>query len=147
MIVENQGKALAYARSPRISTDSLNGLAFVGGVNLSRYSTHFPGGCREMAVLVGRADKRRKQRVRGQRLRFELGMELAAKEPGMLGRLDDLDVGAVRRASGDAQARRDQCLLIIAVELVAVAVTLADLELSVGAMRERAGLEPARPGP
>jgi len=35
----------------------------------------------------------------GQRLRFELGMELAAEKPGMLRRLDDLYVLTVGRAA------------------------------------------------
>ena len=49
-----------------------------------------------VAMLVGGADERLEQRMRLHRLRFELGMELAAEKPGMVGDLADLDVRAVR---------------------------------------------------
>src|SRR3982751_5635241 len=45
-----------------------------------------------------------KERVRLQRLGFELGMELAAQEEGVAGDLDDLDVGGVGGGSGQAKA-------------------------------------------
>src|SRR5271157_5559627 len=56
-----------------------------------------PGVLAKQAILVRRLGERREQGMRLQRLRLELGMELAAKEVGMLGNFDDLDVGAVRR--------------------------------------------------
>ena len=60
------------------------------------------------------------------RLGLELGMELAAQVPGMVGELADLDVGAVGRLAGDAQAGGLQAVLVLAVEFVAVPVALAD---------------------
>ena len=59
---------------------------------------------RVRGASYGRADEGDEQRVRLQRLRLELGMELAAEEPGMVGDLADLDVRAVGRLAGDAQA-------------------------------------------
>src|SRR3989442_15467055 len=100
-----------------------------------------------MAVLPGCADERRKKRMGGQRLGLELRMELATQKPGVVGRFDDLDVDAVRRAAGDAQARRHERLFILAVKFVAVAEALASLWLTVRAMRHRAGFERARPAP
>ena len=57
--------------------------------------------------------KRGKQRMRRQRLGFELGMKLAAQEPRMVGDFDDLHVAAVGRAPGDAQPRGHQLLFDI----------------------------------
>ena len=55
---------------------------------------------RLFAMLVGGADERSEQRMRLQRLRFELRMELAAQEPGMIRDLADLDV------TSDPESRR-----------------------------------------
>ena len=79
-------------------------------------------------MLVRRGDKGGEQRMRLQRLGFELGMELAAQIPGMVRHFADLDVDAVgrlRRSMPQAAGRQD--LLVFAVEFVAVAVALADL--------------------
>src|SRR5689334_6047755 len=43
-----------------------------------------------------RTDKAGEQRVRTHRPRLELGMELAADEPGVVGELDHLDERAIR---------------------------------------------------
>ena len=58
------------------------------------------------AVFDAGANERREKRVRRERLGFEFRMELAADEPGMVGNFDDLDVDAVGRAAGDAEASR-----------------------------------------
>src|SRR5215470_9254206 len=47
-------------------------------------------------VLQRRADEALEQRVTIDRARLELGMELAADEPRVVGELDDLDQGLVR---------------------------------------------------
>src|ERR1700746_1859297 len=96
-------------------------------------------------MLPGSSDKCGKQRMRRKRLRFELGMKLAAEEPGMVGRLDDLDVGAIGCAPGDAKSRVHEPLLVIAIEFVAVPVPLAYFKRAVSAMRERTRLDPAGP--
>src|SRR6266545_843241 len=49
------------------------------------------GSCLLLAAIERGADKARKQRVRAHRPRLQLGMELAADEPRMLGQLDHLD--------------------------------------------------------
>src|SRR5690242_4943248 len=53
---------------------------------------------RPVGLVPGRrrADEAREERVRTGGPRLELGMELAAHKPGMLGELDHLDQGAVR---------------------------------------------------
>src|SRR5262249_5948370 len=80
-----------------------------------------------------------------QRLRLELGVELAAEEVRMIRELNDLDVGAVRRAAGDPHAAADQHRFVLAVELVAMAMALADLERAVGLRGLAVGLELAGP--
>src|SRR5579859_4900071 len=69
-------------------------------------------------------------------LRLELGMELAAEKPGMVGYLADLDVGLVGSFPGDFEAAGFERLFVFAVELVAVAVALADFSHSIGTVRE-----------
>src|SRR5580704_9239381 len=55
-------------------------------------------GCSHQARLVERsADKRSEQWVRLKRLRFQLGMELYADEPRVVGEFDDFRQHAVRR--------------------------------------------------
>src|SRR5712692_1505058 len=88
-------KPLAYAGSAAFSTAFGAPRALLRGFQPRADAAVF-GRFERQPALVGGADKRRKERVRRERLRFELGVELAADEPGMVGRLDDLDVGAVR---------------------------------------------------
>jgi len=62
-----------------------------------RFGPHTP-------VVQRGADKRPEQRMRLQGLRFELGMELAAQEPGMIGQLADFDVDPVGSLPRQPQA-------------------------------------------
>ena len=80
-------------------------------------------------LVDGGLDERGEQRVRRERLRLQLGVELHADEPGVVGHLDDLGQAAVGRHAGEAQARRAQAVDVVDVDLVAVAVALADLDL------------------
>ena len=73
-----------------------------------------------------RLDEPGEQRMRRERLRLELRMELHRDVPRMRRQLDDLDELAVERAADDLQPVFGQRLLVEAVELVAVAVTLVD---------------------
>ena len=57
----------------------------------------------QVTVFQARAHERGEQRVRSERLGFELGMKLAAHEPRMIGNLHDLHVDAVRRAARDTE--------------------------------------------
>src|SRR5512140_988121 len=86
-----------------------------------------------LAALIGRADERAEERMRLQRLGFELGVKLAAEEPGMVRDLANLDVDAVGRRARDAQSVSGQDFLVLAVELEAVAVAFADLGGAVSA--------------
>ena len=76
----------------------------------------------ELAVVVAGLDERQEERVRFQWLRFELGVELASEEVGVVWDLDDLDVGSVGRGSGDAQSSAGEQRLVFAVEFVAMPV-------------------------
>src|SRR5713226_8180304 len=64
------------------------------------------------AMLVRRRNERAEQRMRLQRLRLELGMELAADEMRMVRQLDHLNVSAVGRRTGNSQPRRHHRLLV-----------------------------------
>ena len=75
---------------------------------------------------VARLDEPGEQRMRLERLRLELGMELDRDVPGMRRQLDDLDELAVERAADDLQPLVGERFLVQAVELVAVAVPLVD---------------------
>src|SRR5690242_3510538 len=98
-------------------------------LHLGRFLVHQP----LEAVVIRRLDECREQRVRLERLGLELGVELAAEEIRMLllRQLDDFDIGTIGRRAGDAQACRGQRLLVFAVELVPMAMTLADLDCTV----------------
>src|SRR4051812_12406741 len=103
-------------------------------------------------VAAARLDESGEQRVRLQRLRLELGMELHRDVPGMRRQLDDLDELAVERAADDLESFVGQRLLEQAVELVAVAVPLVDDVAAVQRVRFRSraqlalvGAEPHRP--
>src|SRR5579872_5485466 len=98
------------------------------------------------SVLVGRSHERLEQGMRLQGLGLELRMELAAQEIWVPGYLYHLHVGAVRGRTRDAQPGGGQRPFILAVELVAVAVALADFELPIHFVRQRARLNFAGPG-
>ena len=71
--------------------------------------------------------------MRRQRFRFEFRMKLAAEEPGVLGRFDDLDVLAVGRAAADAESGIGERVFVFAIEFVPVPVSLGNLGCAVGA--------------
>ena len=56
------------------------------------------------ALLHRRLDERREERMRVEGLGFELGVELDADEPWVVGEFDDLGQLAVGRHAGEAQA-------------------------------------------
>src|ERR1019366_9331509 len=98
-----------------------------------------------LAMRIGGSDEGAEQRMRFHRFGLELGMELAAEEPGMIGDFADLHVGSVGRLAGDTKSRGLQRFLVLAVEFEAVAVTLADLARSVSLPGEAAFGQDARP--
>src|SRR5437667_7230979 len=84
--------------------------------------------------------------MRLQRLRFEFRMELAADEMWMVRQLDHLDVSSVGGRAGNSQSRRGESALVFAIELVTMAVALADLSLAVNSVRQRSRFDLAGPG-
>src|SRR5437870_3431694 len=74
--------------------------------------------------------------MRLHRFRFELRMKLAPQVPGMVAKLANLHVDSVRSLASNAEAVLRQNRLVFAIEFVAVTMTLADLESSVGGARE-----------
>ena len=99
---------------------------------------------RSRAMTVARLDESGKQRVRLQRLRFELRMELHRHVPRMLGQLDDLDELSVVRPADDLEATLGERPFEQAVELVAMPVPLVDDRLAVKLAGERSRLQLAR---
>ena len=86
----------------------------------------------DFAVFVAGGDEVAEDGVGLQRLGLELGVELAGEEEGVGGDLDDLDVGGVWGGSGEAETGAGEDGLVLAVELVAMAVALADFGSAVG---------------
>src|SRR6185437_3476551 len=79
-----------------------------------------------LCVLVGRPYECPEERMRLQRLRLKFGMELAPNEVGMVRQFDHFNIRAVWGGTGDSQACRGQLLFIFAIELVTMAVALAN---------------------
>src|SRR5438477_3878942 len=94
-------------------------------------------------MTVGGVDEAGEQRMRAQRLRLELRMELHGDVPRMSGQLDHLHEFPVRRAAGDPQAFVGERLLVEAIELVAMTMALVDRGRAVDLLPERARCEHA----
>src|SRR5579863_6968808 len=94
-------------------------------------------------VLVRGSDEGREQRMRFERLGFELWMELAAQKPGMVRNLADFHVNGVGSLAGDPQPSARQNLFVLPVELVTMPMTFADLRRSVSAFGEASRCEQA----
>src|ERR1700676_1019392 len=84
--------------------------------------------------------------MRLKRLRFELGMKLAAHEVRMVRQFHHFDISPIRCRTGNAQTRGNHWLFVFPIEFVAMAVTLADLKLAVDFVCQRGGLNFAGPG-
>src|SRR5436189_2935919 len=72
-------------------------------------------------------------------------MELADDDVRVIRQFHHFDVGAGWRGTGDAQAGRGQLLFVLAVELVTVAMALADFSFAVNPVSKRVGLDLAGP--
>src|SRR5262249_43879937 len=140
------GPAMSTSAPPPIVTPP----ATTGRTGWGGGATPLPphGRCRVIAlrdlVAVAGLDESGEERVRLERLRLELGVELHSDVPRMRGQLDDLDELAVERAADDLQPLVGQRLLEQAVELVAVAVAFVDHVAAVQRVRRRARLQLAR---
>src|SRR5438552_10184483 len=94
-------------------------------------------------MTVGGVDEAGEQRMRAQRLRLELRMELHGDVPRMSRQLDHLHEFSVRRAAGNPQPFVGERLLVEAVELVAMTMALVDRRRAVDLLAQRAGREQA----
>src|SRR5579885_3082082 len=97
------------------------------------------------SVFVSRANKCAEQRMRLERLRLELRMELTSDEVRMIRQFDHFHVRSIGRRTGNLQACGRHWLFILAVELVAMPVALADFALAINAVRESLWLDLAGP--
>src|SRR6267143_3142093 len=97
-------------------------------------------------VLAGRTNEGCEERVRHQRLRLELRVELATQEPRMIRNFNDLDEVLVRRNTRNDQAVLGQNLLEPPIEFVAMPVALGNHRSVVDAVGERSLLEIGRVG-
>src|SRR5581483_7387898 len=132
-----QGPAIQISRSPRKSL-------YLTGTRVLRLGLQ-DGSHPALAVLVSRANERLEQRMRLHGFGFELGVELAAEEPGVVGDFADLDVGAVGSFAGDAQTGGFELAFVFAVEFVTGAVASVDLARTGRAVGEAILGQPARP--
>src|SRR5882724_3200742 len=78
------------------------------------------------ALIHRCADEGREQRVRLERPRFQLGMELHADKPGVILVFDRLGQHAIGRHPGEPHAVLFEAALVAGVDLVAVTVALED---------------------
>jgi len=81
------------------------------------------------------ANESEEKRMRCQRLRLELRVKLAAEEPRMLRRFDDLHIFSVGRAAGDAESGIGQRFFVLAIELIAVTMAFGNFGCVVRAER------------
>src|SRR3954468_13551840 len=95
-------------------------------------------------VTMARFDESGEQRVRLERLRLELGMELHRDVIRMRRQLDHLDELSVERSSDDLESFLGDRFLVETVELEAVTMTLFDDVGAVQLVRLGAGLQLAR---
>src|SRR5437763_13560509 len=85
----------------------------------------------QSALLQRRLDEAGEKRVRLERTTLQLGVKLDADEPRMVGPLDNFGELVVRRHAGEQQAGTFQRAAIMDVDLVPMAVALADEVLTV----------------
>src|SRR5258706_2616397 len=109
------------------------------------YRRSFLFGTSLRAMLIRRRDECAEQRMRLQRLRLELGMELAADEMRMVRQFYHFDVSPVGRRTRNPQPSRHHRLFVFTIEFVAMAVALADFELAVDLTCQRVGVNLASP--
>src|SRR4051812_3620676 len=145
--------SLSMTQGPAISTSGPSPMLTPPASTVRGEATRLPyHGRRGMVPLralvrVAGVDESGEERVRLERLRLELGMELHRHVPRVLRQLEDLDELPVQRAADDLQPLVGQRLLVEAVELVAVAMALVDHVAAVERVRLRAGAQLAGIGP
>src|SRR5439155_19992024 len=99
------------------------------------------GCCPCQAIFVRSINKGCKQRMGGQWLRLEFGVELAAEKPGMVCEFDDLDEILVGGNAGNDQSVVGEYLLELPVELVSMTMPFRDYTGIVNTIGQRARLQ------
>src|SRR6476646_586356 len=79
------------------------------------------------ARLCGSGDEAGEERMRPRRPRLQLGVELAANEPGMRDELDDLDQLAVRREAAQSHSVLHEEVAIAIRDFITMTVSFAHL--------------------
>src|SRR5213594_1927209 len=97
----------------------------------------------QLLVIERRAHESGEQRMRAHRTGLQLGMELTADEPGMIGQLDHFDQRAIRRQPRAAHAVLGEHVAIRVRDLVAMAMPLAHFGRVVRLRHARAGAQAA----
>src|SRR5437868_4447142 len=92
---------------------------------------YIPASLHQAALVFGGADERGKEGMGRERPGFELRMVLYADEPGMVRDLDDLGQDAVGRHAREPQSHLLKPVFVVDVDLIAMAVALADDVLAV----------------
>src|SRR5579862_4660720 len=93
-----------------------------------------------LPILAGGGDKRLEKRMGRERARFKFRMELASEEPRMVADFHNLHIGFIRRRTCNFESVGQQHFLVLAIEFIAVAVPLRNLELPVSLMSKCARL-------
>src|ERR1019366_6039919 len=139
--------SLSMTHGPAISTGPWPNALYSIATGVNRLRSRLFPSLRQPAppVLIGGPNERLEQGMRFHRLTLELGMELAAEIPRMVGDFADLDVGLVRRLAGDSQPGGFQAVLVFPVELVTVPVALVDFAHAIGAVGVTVLGQPAGP--
>src|SRR5215472_15228583 len=96
-------------------------------------------------MFGGSADECREQRMRRERLRLELRMELASQEPRMVRRFDNFHINAIGSFAADFESSSRERRLVIAIEFVAMAMALGNLGGLIRARGKRTLLQFAGP--
>src|SRR6516165_2432078 len=97
-------------------------------------------------MAVCRCNERGKQWMRFKWLRLEFRMKLTTEKKRVGRYLNDLNVCSVWSGAGNPKPASGQNALVFAIELVPMAVPLADLSLTICPVCERSGFQSALPG-
>src|SRR5579872_35612 len=92
-----------------------------------------------------RLDESPEQRMRIERPRFQLRVELASEEPWMSLQFHDLDQVLIGRKAGREETDAFEALAIVIVHFVAMAMALGNVALAIKRERERTRLDHAWP--
>src|SRR5262249_52894590 len=106
-----------------------------------------PGSALGLPELFAGTDEAPEEGMGEHRLRFELGMELAGEEVGVVRDFHDFNEATIRGFPGHPQTLLHHDVEIVPIHLVPVTMPLTDLRLAVGLLGLGTGLQHARPLP